>query len=162
MKIPYSKLIYSYLKKYSNMKRKNRIIIAVGITTFIILFGYLFFFLIGPIMLAGPPCSLYHIFNSTNENHTVIVEIFDENDISVLKETYNLLPDTHVKYDRGIGWYPKISWSLITWSDGKYTFYVNLDNKYTEWYTTDVSPFCSVSIALFHNAIPLDIDVSCV
>lgn len=144
------------------MKRKNRMIIAVGIITFIILFGYLFFFLIGPIMLVGPPCSLYYIFNSTNENHTVIIEIFDENNISMLKETYNLLPDTRVKYDREIGWYPKISWSLITWSDGIYTFYVNLDNNYTEWYTTDVSPFCSVSIALFRNAIPLDIKVGCV
>ena len=133
------------------MKRQNRLMIGVGITALIILFGYLFFFLIGPIMLAGPPCPLYYITNDTTENHTIIVEIFDENNMSVLKETYNLSPGKNVRYDRGIGWYPKISWYLITWPDGIYTFYFTLDNKYSEWYTTDVFPTCSLSIKLFYE-----------
>lgn len=133
------------------MKKKNRLIIRVGITALIILFGYLFFYLIGPIMLAGPPLSLYDIRNNTAENHTIIIEIFDKNNISVLKETYNLSPGENIGYDREIGWYPKISCYLITWPEGTYTFDITLDNEYLERYTTDVRPTQSLSIELFYE-----------
>ena len=74
-------------------------------------------------MLAGPPLPLYYIRNNSDENHTIVVEIFDENNISVLHKMYNILPGEKVKHNRGIGWYPKPSWYLITWPEGKYTFY---------------------------------------
>jgi len=150
------------------MEKHSRFLIFVGIAALIILFGYLFLFLIGPIMLAGPPCSLYYITNDSTEDHTIVVEIFDENNISVLKEAYNLSPGKYVKYDRGIGWYPKTSWYLITWSDGTYIFYFSLDNKYSEKYTMDVFPTCSVNIELFYEdyqtneIIPIYIRESCI
>ena len=168
MRIPYSKKIFSFLKIYLKMKRKNQILIGVGITASIILFGYLFFFLIGPIMLIGPPLSLFNIYNNTTEHHMIIIEIFDENNYSVLKEIYNLSSGENVKYDRGIGWYPKISWFLITWPDGIYTFFFTLDNKYVERYTTDISFTCSLSIELFYKdywtneTFPIYIRESCV
>lgn len=133
------------------MKRHNRLLIGVCITALITLFGYLFFFLIGPIMLAGSPCPLYYITNNSADNHTIIVEIFDEDNISVLKETYNLSPGKNVRYNREIGWYPKISWYLITWPDGIYTFYFTLDDKYSERYTTGVFPTQSLNIELFYE-----------
>jgi len=126
-------------------------ILGVAFIALMILFGYLFFFLIGPLILTGPPLPLYYIDNRSSENHTIIVEIFDENNISVLRETYNLLPEEEIQYERGIGWGPKITWYLFTWADGIYTFYLNLDDKYSEWYTMDVFPTSSLDINLFYK-----------
>lgn len=158
---------YKLLKKFLKLKRKNQILIVVCITVFILLCGYLFFFLVGPFILAGPPLSLYYITNRSAENHTIIVEIFDEKNNSVHEKTYNISPEEHVSYERRIGWEPKISLFLITWSDGTYNFHFTVDNKYSEWYTTGVSPSCGLYIRLFNKdsqtqkIIPIEIGTIC-
>jgi len=81
---------------------------------------------------------------------------------------YNILPGEKVKHNRGIGWYPKPSWYLITWPEGKYTFYFTLDNEYLESYTDDVFPTCTLDVDLFYvnprtnETIPIEIGGVCV
>ena len=94
-------------------------IIAIGL--------YLTFYMLIPYFVIKP-LPLYCIENEDSIVHNVTIEITDNSEI-LLKENYTLNPNDEVCYERSLGWYPKIMWYPITWSEGIYTFRVYVEGK---------------------------------
>jgi hypothetical protein len=156
-------MVLSIIRRYNRKFMKLKLL-GVGIIAMMILIGYLFLFFVLPSMFST---SLYYISNWSSESHIINVEIFDEDNVSVLKEIYNLAPEENIKYERRIGWGPTITWEFLTWSSGTYTFHFTVDNIYSEWYTTEVTPYCGQGIWLFYKdhhtneTIPIEIREFC-
>jgi len=127
-------------------QRIKQLIIVISL----IIVGFFLFNIFGPLIIVGSPLSVFSIYNKDeNLNHTIIVEIFDSSNSSVLKKTYFLKPEERVEYDRAFGWYPSFSWSFITWSDGEYTFKFILDNETTKIHKTNLYSYKSISVWLY-------------
>jgi hypothetical protein len=135
----------------------KKLLRVIGIVIIVIIAGYLFLFALFPFMLIGPPCSLYHIYNFDTENHTLTISINDSTNKTILFQSYNIQPDKGISYDRGFGWYPTITLAPFTWSEGKYTFYVVLDNNYTSSHTTHVQYTQTICIQIEFEGKPLEI-----
>ncbi len=138
---------------------RKKIKLVVVIITIISLSVFLFFFFFLPMGLLGPePRPLFLIFNSDDDNnHTVTVEIFNSDNISVYYESFDVPPDDNIKIDRGFDWCPKHMFYWFYWDEGSYTFYVTLDNTYNESYHADFYPVMSIHISVYMNNVPLRI-----
>ena len=89
-------------------------------------------------MLIGGPTSLYYISNHDIKHHTIAIKILDSTNKTVLLQSHNIQPDKNIHYNRGFGWYPTITWTPITWSEGEYTFIAVLDGNFTASHITEV------------------------
>jgi hypothetical protein len=117
---------------------KKILLRVIGIFTIVIIVGYLFLFVLFPMIIMGGPTSLYFIGNHDTKNHTIVIKIFDSTNKTVLLQSYKMQPDTTIQYARGFGWYPTVTWTPFTWSGGKYTFIAVLDGNFTASHTTNV------------------------
>jgi hypothetical protein len=100
------------------MKTGDKILIGVVIATLVAMIGLYIYF---PILLAGPiePLQL-HVRNSDDVNkHIIMIEIFNSNNKSIFKETYELDPKE------------EISSPGITKRRGKYMIKVTADDEIT-------------------------------
>jgi len=137
---------------------KKKLLLIIEILTIVIIVGYLFLFVIFPMMIMGGPTSLYFTANQDIKNHTIIIKILDSANKTILLQSYKMPPDTTIQYDRGFGWYPTVTWTPFTWSEGKYTFYAVLDGNYTVSHTTNVQITQTISILISSNdSKPLEI-----
>ena len=137
---------------------KKKLLRVVGIFTIIIMVGYLFFFVIFPAIVMGGPTSLYFIGNHDTKNHTIVIKVLDSTNKTVLVQSYNIQPDTTIQYARGFGWYPTVTWTPYTWSQGKYTFIAVLDGNFTVSHTTNVQITQTIWIEIRHSVSqPLEI-----
>ena len=136
---------------------KNNLLRSTGIVAIGIALGYLFFFVLFPIIMIGAPTPLYSIHNFDTKNHALIIKILDSRNTTVLVKTYDVLPARSIAYDRGFGWYPKAAWTPFTWSEGEYTFSVMLDEAYTASHTTHVRITQTVVIDIDFMDTPLKI-----
>ena len=130
---------------------------VIGIIIIVLIAGYLFFFVVFPFMLIGPPCSLYYIHNFDTENHTLAISVNDSTNKTILFQSYNIQPDTSISYGRGFGWYPTVTLTPFTWVGGKYTFYVVLDGNVTASHTTNVQYTQTIWIEIGFMGKPLEI-----
>jgi len=86
----------------------------------------------------SPP--FFIIQNQDLNDHKVVVEVFDSNNRSMLKEEFLVSSKTSAAF-------PKPLWFEIDrWSE--YTFKVTLDDKFIETYTTKIHLLSMVSIIL--------------
>lgn len=122
------------------MKRRNNILIAIGI----VIVAVVSFHIIFPFILVGPPSSLYHINNEDAISHKVVIEVFDPHNRSILKETHDLSPKGSIEYQKP----PSLK---FTRPEGEYTFKVTLDGEITETYETEVYPHMMVYIWLYYE-----------
>ncbi len=116
--------------------------------------GYLFFFVIFPVIIMGGPTSLYYIANQDTTNHTIEITVLDSSDKTVLTQNYSMLPDASVHHSRGFGWYPTVTWTPFTWSSGNYTFIAVLDGNYTASHSTNVQITQTIFIVITKHDIP--------
>ncbi|MEA1895699.1 MAG: hypothetical protein U9N36_11000 [Euryarchaeota archaeon] len=100
------------------MKTRYKILIGVVITTLVAMVSFYIYF---PILLAGPIEPLhFHVGTNDNVNrHNITIEIFNYNNKSIFKETYNLDPKEGIDSPG------------ITKRRGKYTIKVTVDDEIT-------------------------------
>lgn len=114
------------------------------------------FYVIFPFVLVGPPSPLYRINNEDVNSHKVVIEVFDPNNRSILKEIHDLSPKEIIEYQ-------KPSSLKFTRPEGDYTFKVILDGEITETFETEVYPHSMVDIRLYYEdsnsreVIPIDV-----
>ena len=146
-------------------KKKIKLTIFVILILFI---GYYLFFLVTPLIVVGPPSSVYSITNYDSMPHNISVLIFDENNKSVLQNTYVIRPEQNVDFDRQINWHIPIMSEQITWSHGTYPFQFILDNNISKNITIPIWPWQTIGVWLYYQGyydnepIPIDIKVSTV
>ena len=109
-----------------NMKTRNKILIGVGIVVLLVV-GFYFIF---PFYLVGPPLPLLSLKNEDVSSHEVVIEIFDQNNKSIFKETYELDPEEEIRHPRPF--LLKFRWLK------ECTLKVTVDNNTTEMCKTDV------------------------
>jgi len=129
----------------------------IGIIVIILAAGYFFFFIVSPFVLIGPPSPLYYIHNFDTQNHTLTICVNDSTNKTILFQSYSIQPDESMSYDRGFGWYPTVTWTPFTWSEGTYTFYVVLDGNIVASHTTNVQYTQSIWIEIGFAGKPLEI-----
>jgi hypothetical protein len=135
---------------------KKKLLRLIGMIIIIIIAGYFIFFVVFPLMLIGPPCSLYGIHNFDTENHTITISVCDSTNKTILFQSYNIQPDKAISYNRGFGWYPTVTLVPFTWSEGNYTFYAVLDGNITASHTTNVQITQTISIHIGFMGKPLE------
>ena len=146
-------------------KKKITIVFLILLILFI---GYYLFFLVFPIILVGPPMSIYDIRNMDSITHNVSIEIFDSNNNSSYLKTYTIHPDETVEFERQINWFIPITSEYITWSHGTYTFQFTVDNNISKNITTLVRTWQTISVWLYYQgphdieAIPIEIKIATV
>ena len=139
------------------MTSKKKLYRILGIFAIIVLLGYFVVFVFFPMMISGPS-SLYFISNHDIKNHTIAIKILDSHNKAVLHQSYGMQPDSTMQYPRGFGWYPTVTWTPLTWSEGTYTFNAVLDNGYTISHTTNVQLTQTIFISITSNAMtPVEI-----
>jgi len=129
---------------------KNILSIKRIIIIFVVfIVGLYLFFLIFPLMLVGPPTSLFVIRNKDSISHEVIIEIFNEKNVSVFKKTFQIDNKQNVNLDRNIRWWLPFPSTFITWSEGMYTFNITVDHIYTKEISRDINQYETIDIEVF-------------
>ncbi|GEM_PF-3556457 len=125
-----------------------KVSIAVGISIIILYlaFGYVF-----PVTLVGKPLPLFEICNKDLKPHNVRIMILN-GDEEVLNVSYRMMPKSRVSYERSFGWYPKPTFTLITWADGKYRFIVSTEN-HTISHEFRVHPWMTIHFFIENGSI---------
>jgi len=71
------------------VKTRNKILAGAGMVVLLVICFYIIF----PFYLVGPPLPFLSLKNRDDINHEVVIEIFDQNNKSIFKETYELDPE---------------------------------------------------------------------
>ncbi len=129
------------------MKTRNKILIGVGIVVLVVV-GFYFIF---PFYLVGPSLPLLSLRNGDTINHEVVIEIFDQNNKSIFKETYELDPKEKIGYPRPF--LLKFRWLK------ECTLTVTVDNNTTEIYKTDVYPWKEFGIFIDKDSISGEMNI---
>jgi hypothetical protein len=111
------------------VKTRNKILAGAGVLLLLAV-GFYFIF---PFYLVGPPLPLLSLKNGDVINHEVVIEIFDQNNKSMFKETYELDPKEELQYPRPF--LLKFRWLK------ECTLKVTMDNNTRKMYETDVYPY---------------------
>jgi len=119
----------------------------------IVIIGFYLFFLIFPLILVGPPTPLFIIHNKDSVSHDIIVEIFNDHQDSVFKEKYLMNNNEIIEFERKIQWWPYPP-SFITWSNGKHTFNITVDYKYSKEITRDITQYETIDVEVFAMDYP--------
>ena len=138
---------------------RSKVIRVLGIVTLIIVSALVVLFVIFPMVILPPyPAELFRIHNFDNINHTVGVEIFD-NDFNLLyNKTFDVSADESITIERGFDWCPRNRFWFYAMEEGSYTFNVSLDNSYNESHFTELMPTISVWIRVFSKeSNPLEV-----
>ena len=129
------------------MKTRNKILIGAGIVVLLVVGFYIIF----PFYLVGPPLPLLSLKNGDAINHEVVIEIFDQNNKSIFKETYELDPEEEIGYPRPF--LLKFRWLK------ECTLKVTVDNGTTKMYETDVYPWKEFGIFIGKDPISGEINI---
>ncbi len=106
------------------MRTINKILIGIGIVALIVLVAK-YYYIIGFLLEPIEPLR-FSIQNSDIDKHRVTVEIFDSDNKSLFKKTYEANPKEWINSPE------------ITKKKGEYTFKVTLDNKVEKAYKAEV------------------------
>ncbi|MFY1112033.1 MAG: hypothetical protein AB3K77_10185 [Methanosarcinaceae archaeon] len=98
---------------------KKRVISGI-----IILIAALFLYISLPFIFMGPTAPFFVIHNHDVKSHEVIVEVFDQNNKSIINETYRLEPEDDFSQARPLS-------LQFQREKREYTFKVTMDKKIT-------------------------------
>jgi hypothetical protein len=129
------------------MKTRNKILIGVGIVVLLVVGFYIIF----PFYLVGPPLPLLSLKNGDAINHEVVIEIFDQNNKSIFKETYELDPKEEIGYPRPF--LLKFRWLK------ECTLKVTVDDNTTKMYKTDVYAWKEFAIFIDKDSVSEEINI---
>lgn len=129
------------------MKTRNKILAGAGIVVLLVV-GFYFIF---PFYLVGPPLPILSLKNRDVINHEIVIEIFDQNNKSIFKETYELDPKEEIGYPRPF--LLKFRWLK------ECTLKVTVDNNTTEMCKTDVYPWKEFGIFIDKDPISGEINI---
>lgn len=126
------------------MIKRRRLFILTGIVI-LILTG----FIAMPFLFIGPPEPLFSIYNNDINKHSVVVELFDSDNKSVFKQTYELSSEATI-------WQPKPTWMLLELSippgdSEEYKLKTILDNNFTDNYQIELQTWGMADIVLYEN-----------
>lgn len=115
-----------------------------------------------PFMFIGLPTSLFFIGNKDVNEHEVAVEMFNSDNESVFKETYELDPEEQILP-------PKPTWLLLKLSfppgdKEKYTVSVTSDNNITKTHLVELELWNTVDVELYNHEAetPIAINITTV
>ena len=131
----------------TDMKTRNKILIGAGIVLLLAV-GFYFIF---PFYLVGPPLPLLSIKNGDAINHEVVIDIFDQNNKSIFKETYELDPDEEIRQPRPF--LLKFRWLK------ECTLKVTVDDNATKVYETDVYSWKEFRITMGKDPISGELNI---
>ena len=138
------------------MKKSHALLGIASIVMLIAIFLFAW-----PYILVGAPSSLFSISNNDSNEHKVAIEVFDSNNESVFKQTYELAPEASV-------WQPKSTWLLLQLyippgNSKEWTFKATLDDKITDIRQIKLHPWTTADVLLYYDAEnPIFITVSTV
>ena len=137
----------------------------IAVLLVIVFIGLYLFFNVLPIVIVSP-APLYHIYNADEQNHNITVEIFDENNVSVLKKHYMICPEESVDIEREINWHLPFTSSFVTWNDRTYRFNFTVDGNVSKEYIGGANQYECISVSLYttdyssSEIIPIKIGLS--
>jgi len=131
----------------SEVKTRNKILTGAGIVVLLVIGFYIIF----PFYLVGPPLPLLSLKNGDVINHEVVIEIFDQNNKSIFKETYELDPEEEIRY-------PRPFLLNFRWLK-ECTLEVTVDTDITKMCETDVYPWKEFGIAIDKDPISGEMNI---
>ena len=129
------------------MKTRNKILIGIGIVVLLVV-GFYFIF---PFYLVGPPLPLFSLKNEDVSSHEVVIEIFDQNNKYIFKETFELDPKEEIYYPRPF--LLKFQWLK------ECTLKVTVDDNTTKMYKTDVYSWKEFRITINKDLISGEMNI---
>lgn len=144
-------MLYGYNNgRIMSVSSKNSIVIL-----FVVLIAFILYL---PFIFMGPASPLFTIHNYDASNHTVVVEILDSGNQSLMKETYEIGTESDISQKRPF----LLSLPL---SKGDFTFDVIVDEKNVGLYHVEIPhPHTMVNIRLYYedytgNMTPISVEV---
>ena len=115
-----------------------------------------------PYIFIGPPLPLFSIYNNDINEHEVVIEIFDSNNESVFKQTYEMAPEAMISQSKPV--WLLLQLSIPPGNEENYTFKVNLDNNVTNTHQIGLQVWVMADIMLYEDNTenPISIGVSVV
>ena len=137
------------------MKKNDRRIVAGVFGAFILL---ILLILLTPFIFAVPASSFFVVHNHDISDHTVVIDVFDPHNRSIITETYELGPESDISQKRPF----RLS---LPFSKGEFNFKVTVDGKDMGIYPVEIpDPYTMVNIRLYYedytgNMTPLSLEV---
>jgi hypothetical protein len=132
----------------------------------VIFIGVYLFFNVLPVWIVRP-AAVYHIYNPDDIDHYITVEMFDENNESVLFRNYTLSHEESVSLEREINWHLPFTSSFVSWNDETYRFNFTVDGNASKEYVRELSQYECISVWIYHydekknEMIPIEIGIVC-
>jgi hypothetical protein len=127
----------------------------IAVILVVLFIGLYLFFNVLPLWIV-PPASVYHIYNADDIDHFIEVEIFDENNVSVLIRNYTLAPEESVDLDREINWHLPFTNSFVSWNDQTFRFNFTVDGNISKEYVRELSQYECISVRLYSYDYQMD------
>ncbi len=133
-------------------------ILVTVFATFILLITFILFM---PFIFSGPASPFFVVHNHDVNNHTVVIDVLDSRNMSIITETYELGPKSDISRKRPL----RLSLPL---SKGEFMFNVTVDNKTIGTYHVEIPhPHTMVNIRLYYedytgNVTPISVEVAAV
>ncbi|AKB19224.1 hypothetical protein MSWHS_2361 [Methanosarcina sp. WWM596] len=140
-----------------DMKKSDVLLVVVSIVTLIAIC-----LISMPYIFIGPPLPLFSIYNNDINEHEVVIEIFDSNNESVFKQTYEMAPEAMISQSKPV--WLLLQLSIPPGNEENYTFKVNLDNNVTNTHQIGLQVWVMADIMLYEDNTenPISIGVSVV
>lgn len=125
--------------------------IIIAFLLIIALVSYISLPILIPFIFGGSAAPLFVIHNHDDKSHEVTVEVFDQNNNSIINETHTLERRSDFTRSR-----PLIV--RLPWEDIEYTFKVTMDKQITNVTKVEIPDRkTSVNIRLYYEIIPITI-----
>ena len=117
--------------------------------------------LIMPFIFSGPASPFFVVHNHDVNDHTVVIDVLDSRNISIITESYELGPKSDISRKRPLR-------LRLPLSKGEFTFKVTVDNKTMGTYSAELpNPHTMLNIRLYYedytgNVNPISMEVAAV
>jgi hypothetical protein len=103
-----------------------------------------------PYLFIGVPTSLFSINNHDSNEHKVAIEVFDSNNESVFKKTYELAPKAYISQSKSTWLLMQLS--IPSGNTKEWTFKATLDDDVTEIRQIKLQPWVTADVILYYDA----------
>jgi hypothetical protein len=140
------------------IETRDKIIIVTVFSTFILLTAAILFM---PFIVTGPASPFFVIHNHDVNDHSVVIDVLDSRNISIITETYELGPKSDISRKRPLG-------LRLPLSKGDFMFNVTVDNKPMGTYSAELPhPHTIFNIRIYYedytgNVTPISVEVAAV
>ncbi len=114
-----------------------------------------------PFIFSGPVSPFFVVHNHDINDHTVVIDVFDSRNVSIITETYKLEPKSDISRKRPLG-------LRLPLSKGEFKINVTVDNETMETHHVELPhPHTMVDIRLYYedymgNVTPISVEVAAV